>query len=153
MKLVRVLLFVSVLTFMAPVILSPVMAQTPAPTPTPPTTPAPTPAATNTNNNQCPANTTPRSGICIPNTELPNSTIEAILLNFMRWLFGIFGFLAIITFIIAGIQYFMAAGNPDIAKKAKQNLVYSTIGILIALSGFIIITAISNFLTGANPAF
>lgn len=145
MKLVRVLLFVSVLTFMAPVLLSPVLAQ--------PVTPAPTPAPS-TANNTCPTGTEPSSGICIPTeTGLPNSTIADILLNFMRWLFGIFGFLAIITFIIAGIQYFMAAGNPEIAKKAKANIIYSIIGILIALSGYIIITAISNFLTGTNTSF
>lgn len=148
LKLIRVLLFVSVLVFMAPVVLSPVLAQTPAPT-----TPTPAPATTTpTNNNQCPNGMVARSGICFPETQLPNTPIETILLNFMQWLFGIFGFLAIITFIIAGIQYFMAAGNPDTAKKAKQNLIYSIIGILIALSGFIIITAISSFLQG-SPTF
>lgn len=148
MKLVRVLLFVSVLTFMAPVLLSPVLAQ-PAPTPSPATT---TPRPNTTADNNCPSGRN-LSGICIPETQLPNTPIETILLNLMRWLFGIFGFLAIITFIIAGIQYFMAAGNPETAKKAKQNIIYSIIGILIALSGFIIITAISNFLTGTNAAF
>lgn len=88
------------------------------------------------------------AGVCVPATGLPNTPIEQILLSFMYWLFGIFGFLAIITFLIAGIQYFMAAGNPEVAKKAKQNIIYSIIGILVALSGFIIITAISNFLSG-----
>lgn len=89
------------------------------------------------------------AGICVPETGLPDTPIEDILLSFMSWLFGIFGFLAIITFIIAGIQYFMAAGNPETAKKAKQHMLYSIIGILVALSGFIVILAISEFLSGS----
>lgn len=142
MKLVRVLLFVSVLTFMAPVILSPVIAQNP--------TTGGAATAGNAAVNECPNGMVARSGICFPETQLPSTPIETILLNFMRWLFGIFGFLAIITFVIAGIQYFMAAGNPDTIKKAKSHVIYSMIGILVALSGFIIITAISSFLKGYN---
>lgn len=134
-RLVRIVVLVGLLTLAAPSLLSPVFAQTPIPTPTTTT---------------CAGEV--RAGICFPATELPSTPIEIILLNFMQWLFGIFGFLAIITFLIAGIQYFMAAGNPDIAKKAKQNLIYSIIGILIALSGFVIISAISGFLYG-DPTF
>lgn len=134
LRVARIVVLVGFLTLAAPALLSPVFAQT-------------TPAQT-TGTVKCEGEV--RSGICFPATELPSTPIETILLNLMRWLFGIFGFLAIITFLIAGIQYFMAAGNPDSAKKAKQNLIYSIIGILVALSGFIIITAISNFLNGYN---
>ncbi len=129
MRLIRTVVLVGLLTFAAPALLSPVFAQ-------------------NNNGIPCPEGMNCVSGIAIPQTGLPNTPIEQILLTFMQWLFGIFGFLAIITFLIAGIQYFMAAGNPDSAKKAKQNIIYSIIGIMVALSGFIIITAISNFLSG-----
>ena len=123
--MVRIIVLVGILTFAAPVLLSPVLAAT-----------------------TCPAGTTAEAGICVPITDLPDTPIEVILLNLMSWLFGIFGFLSIIAFLIAGMQYLIAAGNPDSAKKAKQNVQYSIIGILVALSGFIIILAISNFLSG-----
>lgn len=128
-RLVRIVVLVGILTLAAPSLLSPVFAQ-------------------NAKVNECPEGMNCVSGIAIPETGLPDTAIEQILFTFMQWLFGIFGFLAIITFLIAGIQYFMAAGNPDTAKKAKQNIIYSIIGIVVALSGFIIITAISNFLEG-----
>jgi hypothetical protein len=70
----------------------------------------------------------------------------------MNWLFGIFAFLAIISFIISGIQYFMATGNPETAKKAKSNMVYSIIGVLVALSSLVIIQAVANFLN-SSPTF
>lgn len=138
---VRVFFLVTVLTLAAPLILSPVLAQTPA-----------APAATTANTNGCPPGMDPNpvAGICFPKTELPKTAIEDILLGFMQWLFGIFGFLAIIVFVIAGIQYFLAAGNPETAKKAKGTMINGIIGIIIALSGFIIIMAISSFLEGYN---
>lgn len=129
-RLVRIVVLVGLLILAAPALLSPVFAQGTG------------------SSNPCPQGMNCVSGIAIPQTGLPDTPIEQILLVFMQWLFGIFGFLAIITFLIAGIQYFMAAGNPDTAKRAKQNIIYSIIGILVALSGFIIITAISNFLEG-----
>lgn len=144
LRLVRILVLISILTFAAPAFLSPVFAATTT-TGTAATTTTKT-TTTTTTDTKCEGEV--RAGICFPETNLPDTPIEEILLNLMRWLFGIFGFLAIITFLIAGMQYFAAAGNPDTAKKAKQNMIYSIIGILVALSGFIIITAIANFLSG-----
>ena len=127
LRMVRIIVLVGILTFAAPALLSPVLAADPTP---------------------CPAGMECVAGIAFPATGLPDTRIEDILLSFMSWLFGIFGFLAIIVFLIAGIQYFMAAGNPDSAKKAKSTMINAIIGILVALSGFIIILAISNFLSG-----
>ncbi len=139
-RLARIIVLVGFLILAAPLVLTPVLAQSNS------LGGGIANAAAGTSD--CPTGYSCTSGIAIPETELPDTPIEALLLNFMSWLFGIFGFLAIITFLIAGIQYFMAAGNPDSAKKAKQNIIYSIIGIMVALSGFIIILAISNFLSG-----
>lgn len=101
----------------------------------------------------CPAGTAPMSGICVPNnTGLSSSSITSILGNLMLWLFGIFGFLAIIAFVISGLQYLTAAGDEGQAETAKQNAKYSAIGIVVALSGFIIIRAVDQALNG-NPNF
>jgi hypothetical protein len=92
------------------------------------------------------------AGICFPKTELPKSSVEGILANFLKWLLGIFSVLAIISFTIAGIQYFMAAGDEGQAKNAKKNMQLSIIGVLVAFSALVIIYAIGNFLSAA-PTF
>ncbi len=92
------------------------------------------------------------AGICFPKTELPKQSVEGILSNFLKWLLGIFSVLAIISFTIAGIQYFLAAGDEGQAKNAKKNMQLSIIGVLVAFSALVIIYAIGNFLS-ATPTF
>jgi hypothetical protein len=134
LSLIRAFVLVAILTLAAPILLAPATAL----------------AQNTAGSSACPKGMVGKAGVCFPETQLPSTSIEQLLLNFMQWLFGIFGFLAIITFIIAGIQYMAAAGNPDTVKRAKQNLIYSVIGILVALSGFIIILSIADFLGGSQ---
>lgn len=99
---------------------------------------------------QCGEGMTLQSGVCIPtNTGLPSASLTSILQNLMLWLLGIFGVLAIIAFLISGIQYLTAAGNSSQAETAKKNMVYSIIGVIVALSGLVIIKAVQAILTAA----
>jgi hypothetical protein len=96
------------------------------------------------------------SGVCFPvNTSLPDpgGGMAQIISNVLYWILGIFGFLAIISFIISGTQYILSAGNERAVDNAKRNMTYSIIGVAVALSGVIIIYAINNILIGTNPAF
>jgi hypothetical protein len=144
--LVRIVVLISFLTLAAPAFLSPVFAQSGNNTNTGTNTGNQTTVGGATVDIECSGEIV--AGVCVPETGLPDTKIEDILFNFMQWILAIFGFLAIITFVIAGIQYFMAAGNPDVAKKAKNHMVYSIIGILVALSGYIVILAVAGFLAG-----
>jgi len=119
-RFARIIVLVGFLTLAAPVLLSPVSAATPSGVGAEFDESFDKTLGTGTGGADCPSGFNCVSGIAIPETGLPDTPIEIILLNFMRWLFGIFGFLAIITFLIAGIQYFMAAGNPEIAKKSEK---------------------------------
>lgn len=95
-------------------------------------------------------------GVCVPttgSTGLSSTGVSDLLINFMNWLLGIFGTLAIIAFVISGVQYLTAAGDDDTISAAKRNVKYSIIGILVALSGLVILTAISTFLGGASTTF
>lgn len=93
------------------------------------------------------------SGVCIPGgTGLSSYSVEYLLMLLMNWLLGIFGFIAIIAFVISGSQYMLAAGDDSAAETAKRNMKYSIIGITVALSGFVIIYAIDQALSG-NPYF
>jgi hypothetical protein len=87
------------------------------------------------------------AGVCFPsNTQLSEEDLADVLVNLMTWLITIFGILALIAFIISGIQYLTAAGDEDQAETAKRNAKYALIGIIIGLSGLIILTAITNLL-------
>ena len=60
----------------------------------------------------------------------------------MNWLMVVFGSIAIIAFVVSGIQYLTAAGDEKGLETAKRNMTYSIIGVIVALSAFVIIKAI-----------
>lgn len=85
------------------------------------------------------------SGFYVPtNMGLPTSQsgIAGILSNFLMWLLGIFGVIALISFVVSGIQYLMSAGDEKRMQTAKRNAVYSIIGVVVGLSGFLIVQAV-----------
>jgi len=93
-------------------------------------------------------------GVCFPSdTGLSESDIGTIIGNILSWALGIFGVLALIAFVVSGIQYLVSGGNEDIMKTAKRNMTYSIIGVLVALSGFVIIQAIDAALKASSTTF
>ncbi|MFH0969017.1 MAG: pilin [Patescibacteria group bacterium] len=91
------------------------------------------------------------SGVCFPtNTNLPDKDAMAIVTNILNWLLGIFGILAIISFVISGIQYILSSGNEKMIDTAKRNMTWSIVGIVVALSGLIIVYAVDNLLRGTT---
>jgi hypothetical protein len=92
-------------------------------------------------------------GVCFPkNTGLSETPIATILKNLLTWILYIFGLLAIAAFVISGIQYLVAAGNEEKIKTAKRNMQWSLVGVIVALSAFVIIKAIAALLQ-ATPGF
>ncbi len=96
----------------------------------------------------------PMNGIYLPNTGLPSpgGGIMQILGNLLAWLLGIVGIIAIISFVISGIQYFAAAGEESKMETAKRTMTYSIIGVIVVLASFVIIQAI-NFALQGNAFF
>jgi heme/copper-type cytochrome/quinol oxidase subunit 2 len=90
-------------------------------------------------------------GLCVPSsdvTNLSNAEADDILTNFLLWLLGIFGVIAVVAFVISGIQYLTSAGDPEQAETAKRNTLYSLLGVLIALAGWIIVNAVDQAMRG-----
>lgn len=81
---------------------------------------------------------------------LPTSPIYYIIETILRWILGIFGFIAIIAFAISGIMYLTAAGDENQIAKAKKAMTYSIVGVVVALSGYIILQAINAALSGGS---
>jgi hypothetical protein len=93
------------------------------------------------------------NGIDIPkNTGLPDPQggIKQILTNLLTWLLGIVGIIALIGFVISGIQYIISTGDDTKMETAKKNMTYSIIGIIVALAGFVIVQAIDFALRGMS---
>ncbi len=113
--------------------------------------PASAPAASNY---AVPASTSSNynGGILLPQMGLPGASIQDIIGNLLVWLLGIVGVIAIISFIISGIQYFAAAGDETRMETAKKTMTYSIIGIIVVLASYVIIQAI-NFALQARSFF
>ncbi len=84
--------------------------------------------------------------VYIPGPEVglpaPSGGIKEILSNLLKWMLEIFGVVAVIGFVISGIQYITAAGNEDTIDTAKRNMQYSIYGVIAVLASFVIIRAI-----------
>lgn len=84
---------------------------------------------------------------------LPQDSIFGIIQRTMNWLLAILGFIGVIGFVIAGILYLTAAGDEGQIDKAKNAMMYSIIGIIVALIGFVIIRAVEGWLTSGTVNF
>jgi len=93
------------------------------------------------------------SGVTFPtDSGLPSGSngIKGVVDSFLKWILGIFASLAIISFVISGIMYFMVAGNDREVEKAKNQMTWSIIGVVVGLSGYIILQAVESLLGGSS---
>lgn len=87
-------------------------------------------------------------------TGIPDSpSVKVVLVNIVKWMLEILGLLTFIAFIISGGQYLLASGDDKMIETAKKNMTYSIIGIIVALSGFVIIRAIDTALRATSTLF
>jgi hypothetical protein len=93
------------------------------------------------------------TGLNIPsNTGLPDSQsgIKPILEKILVWMLGIFGTIALISFVVSGLQYLTSAGSDTRMESAKRNMIYAIIGVVIALSAVVVIQAVDAALRGSS---
>ncbi|MFA6973658.1 MAG: hypothetical protein WC238_02900 [Parcubacteria group bacterium] len=86
-------------------------------------------------------------------TNLPSGSIIGIITNIMNWLLMLVGVLGVIGFAIAGILYLTAAGEEGRIETAKSAMLYSIIGVVVALLGLVIIKAAATMLGGSSTNF
>lgn len=102
----------------------------------------------------CPTGYAMTAGVCFPTgTGLSSTPVETIIMNVMNWLLAVLGFIAVLGFVISGMQYLLSAGDEGMAETAKRNMKYSIIGVIVALSGRILIMAINNLLNASTTPF
>lgn len=86
-------------------------------------------------------------------TGLPQGGLLQIITNGMNWLLIVVGILGVVGFVIAGIIYLTAAGDETQIDRGKRTMINSIIGIIVALLGVIVITAVKSFLGGNSKSF
>lgn len=72
--------------------------------------------------------------------------VKGIVENIANWLLSIIGILAVIGLVVAGVQYYLTAVDEKSMEKAKKTMMASIIGLVVALSGFIVIFTIDAIL-------
>ena len=81
-------------------------------------------------------------------TGLPESSLSAIVQNVMYWLLWLVGIVGVIGFAIAGLLYLTAAGDETRIGRAKNAMLYSIIGIIVALAGLVALNFAQGLLGG-----
>ncbi len=89
---------------------------------------------------------------CCVTIGLPTNTdgVFGILSNTLNFLLSLVGILSLLGFVLAGFQYFFMAFDEKSVEKAKKTFSASVIGLVIVLSGLIIIYAISKTIFGLS---
>lgn len=81
-------------------------------------------------------------------TGLPCRNAEDVLITVLNYSLAIFTLLGVIGFIVSGIMFITSGGSTSRATTARMVLVNSIIGIIVGLSGYIIISTINAILKG-----
>ena len=98
------------------------------------------------------AQTTAWSEVCVAGEDGDVATIqglECLIANVFTVVISLIGLTAFVMFIIGSMQWLMSGGNAEGTTKAKDTLTYAVIGIVVALSAFIVLNLIAGF-TGVD---
>jgi hypothetical protein len=80
--------------------------------------------------------------------DLPAANVTEIIRTLANWLLSVLGLLAVVGFVLAGMLFLLAGGNEDRIGQAKRALMYSIIGVFVALAGFVAVRAVDTLLRG-----
>lgn len=84
----------------------------------------------------------------IPGSPITTVTgVVDVLDNIVRWVYIIFFILAVLFIIFAAFTYLTAGGDEDKVKKAKDQIIYAAVAIIVALLAVGFRPIIENFLS------
>jgi len=82
------------------------------------------------------------SGSCLPHPDVSNN--GSFIPTILSIVLGIAGALALLMITVSGLRYITAAGNPEKVSKAKSGIVYSLVGLAVAISAEAIVYFVIN---------
>jgi len=75
---------------------------------------------------------TPISGGSLPRVDVSNN--GTFIPTVLGIVFGIAGGLALLMITVSGLRYILSAGSPEKISKAKNGIIYSLVGLAIAIA-------------------
>jgi len=87
-------------------------------------------------------------GVCVGGASNDVATIqglECLIANVFSVAITLIGLTAFVMLIIGSVTWLMSGGNAEKTKKARDTMTYAVIGIVVALSSFIVLNLISGF--------
>lgn len=77
-------------------------------------------------------------------------TADEVVFSVLYWITGILLIISVLAFIVSGVMYITAAGNPEQVKKATDMVKWSIVGIVVAVLGYTIVAQIDSLLKGES---
>ncbi len=71
-------------------------------------------------------------------------SLNQTLRNIINTLIFAAGIIAVIMIVVSGIRFVSSRGNPDSTNKARQTLIYSIVGLIVAVAAFAIVNFVLN---------
>lgn len=81
-------------------------------------------------------------------TPASDSDIRVFIVNIVKYLLTFIGIIAVGMIMYSGFLWMTSEGSPDKVEKAKKTLINSSIGLLIIISAFAIVSFIANLIIG-----
>jgi len=75
-----------------------------------------------------------------------NPNLAQLMRNITNKLWILFTGAAIIAFLVAGLTFLFAGGNPDKVKQARDIAIWGVVGIIIGMISYVIINLVSGLL-------
>ncbi len=72
----------------------------------------------------------------LPDSSLTSGTVQSVL----HFIFALAGIIALLFISVAAFRYVISHGDAENIKKAKNTILYAIVGLVIAMSGYGIVT-------------
>lgn len=98
------------------------------------------------------AQTVSWSGICVAGANNDVATIQGaqcLIANVFMVVITLIGLIGFVMFMVGALQWMVSGTNTQGVQKSRSTMLYSVVGLVVALSAFIIINLIADF-TGVN---
>lgn len=74
------------------------------------------------------------------------SDLNGVFATFISGVLGLVGIAVLVMFVVAGFQFLSASGDKEAAAKARNTLTFAIIGLILAISAWMIINIVGSFL-------
>ncbi|NTW14279.1 MAG: hypothetical protein HGA31_04605 [Candidatus Moranbacteria bacterium] len=91
------------------------------------------------------------NGVCVPTqaaTGLSDREPGSVIATVIYWLMGVLGIVAILMFVVAGVQYLLAGGDEKKTDSAKNIMKFTVMGVAVALVAYMIVYTVQQLVAG-----